>query len=66
MLGVLDLDFINLYASMGKMKPQSQKIFSTQQPFFNFLNEFFFKFRKLIDFAGFNCQKQGENIAKFL
>ncbi len=64
MLGVLDLDFINLYASTGKMKPQSQKIFSTQQLFF-FCKLFFLKI-ELIDFAGFNCQKQGENIAKFL
>jgi len=41
---VLDIDFLNLYASLGKMKPQSQKIFSTQQPFSFFLNENFKKF----------------------
>jgi len=64
MLGVLDLDFINLYASLGKMKPQSQKISSTQQPFF--FCKLIFLNQKLIDFAGFNCQEQGENIAKFL
>jgi len=62
---VLDIDFLNLYASLGKMKPQSQKLFSTQQPFSFFFKWKLFKFKKLIDFAGFNCQKQGEKIAKF-
>jgi hypothetical protein len=66
MLSVLDIDFINLYASLEEMKPRSQKIFSTQQPFSSFFKWKIFKFQKLIDFAGFNCQNQGEKIAKFL